>query len=248
MYKLVLVRHGESTWNMKEVNRFTGWTDVGLSDRGVQEAKNSAKLLTESGYTFDVAYTSVLKRAIKTLWIILEDMDLMWIPVHNHWRLNERHYGALQGLNKKETAELHGDEQVHVWRRSYDIPPPPLDVSDPRYPGLDPRYADLSEAEIPRCESLQDTVARMLPYWHETIAPVVRSGQRVLVAAHGNSLRALVKYLDRVSDQDIPELNIPTGQPLVYELDDQLKPIRSYYLDPQAAAEAAAAVAAQSKR
>jgi 2,3-bisphosphoglycerate-dependent phosphoglycerate mutase len=248
MYKLVLVRHGESTWNMKEVNRFTGWTDVDLSDRGIQEAKNGAKLLVENGYTFDVAFTSVLKRAIKTLWIIMEDMDLMWIPVHNSWRLNERHYGALQGLNKKETAELHGDDQVHIWRRSYDIPPPPLDVSDARYPGFDPRYVGLSEAELPRTESLKDTVARMLPYWHSTIAPVVRSGKRVLVAAHGNSLRALVKYLDNVSDKDIPDLNIPTGQPLVYELDENLKPIRSYYLDPQAAAEAAAAVAAQSKR
>jgi 2,3-bisphosphoglycerate-dependent phosphoglycerate mutase len=248
MYKLVLVRHGESTWNMKEVNRFTGWTDVDLSDRGIQEAKNGAKLLVENGYTFDVAFTSVLKRAIKTLWIIMEDMDLMWIPVYNSWRLNERHYGALQGLNKKETAELHGDDQVHIWRRSYDIPPPPLDVSDARYPGFDPRYVGLSEAELPRTESLKDTVARMLPYWHSTIAPVVRSGKRVLVAAHGNSLRALVKYLDNVSDKDIPDLNIPTGQPLVYELDENLKPIRSYYLDPQAAAEAAAAVAAQSKR
>ncbi|MHB9033201.1 MAG: 2,3-diphosphoglycerate-dependent phosphoglycerate mutase [Anaerolineae bacterium] len=246
MYKLVLVRHGESTWNKE--NRFTGWTDVGLSDKGIQEAIDGGKLLKNDGYIFDIAYTSVLKRAIKTLWLVLEQMDQMWIPIINSWRLNERHYGALQGLNKAETAEKHGEEQVHVWRRSYDTPPPALLVSDPRHPSHDPRYADLAPEDVPATESLKDTVARMLPYWHDTIAPTVKAGKRVLVAAHGNSLRALVKYLDNISDADITELNIPTGIPLVYELDENLKPIRHYYLgDPEAAAKAAAAVAAQSK-
>ncbi len=246
MYKLVLVRHGESIWNKE--NRFTGWTDVGLSDKGQQEAIDGGKLLKEGGYIFDIAYTSVLKRAIKTLWLVLEELDQMWIPVYNSWRLNERHYGALQGLNKAETAAKHGEEQVHIWRRSYDTPPPALEISDPRHPSHDPRYADLAAKDVPATESLKDTVARMLPYWHETIAPMVLSGKRVLVAAHGNSLRALVKYLDNMSDADITELNIPTGIPLVYELDDNLKPIRHYYLgDPEAAAKAAAAVAAQSK-
>ena len=247
MYKLVLVRHGESTWN--KTNKFTGWTDVGLSERGIEEARSAAALLLEGGYTFDVAYTSVLKRAIRTLWIILDDMDLMWIPVYRSWRLNERHYGALQGLNKAEIAQRRGKEQVHVWRRSYDVPPPPLADDDPRNPARDPRYADLSESEVPLTECLKDTVARMLPYWHETIAPAVKAGKRVLCVAHGNSLRALVKYLDSISDQEIPKLNIPTGIPLVYELDDELSPIQHYYLgDPEAAAKAAAAVAAQLER
>lgn len=246
MYKLVLVRHGESIWN--EENRFTGWTDVGLSKKGQQEAIDGGRLLREGGYVFDLAYTSVLKRAIKTLWLILEELDQMWIPVYNSWRLNERHYGALQGLNKAETAAKHGEEQVHIWRRSYATPPPPLELDDPRHPIHDPRYAGIPASELPATESLKDTVARMLPYWHETIAPTVRSGKRVLIAAHGNSLRALVKYLDNISDEDIPELNIPTGIPLVYELDEALKPIRHYYLgDQEAAAKAAAAVAAQSK-
>ncbi|MBC7257382.1 MAG: 2,3-diphosphoglycerate-dependent phosphoglycerate mutase, partial [Chloroflexi bacterium] len=213
---------------------------------GKEEAKQAAQFLIEEGYTFDVAYTSVLKRAIRTLWIILDEMDLMWIPVYRSWRLNERHYGALQGLDKAETAALHGEEQVHIWRRSYDVPPPPLTEDDPRYPGRDRRYAELSQEELPLTESLKDTVKRMLPYWHETIAPVVKAGKRVLIVAHGNSLRALVKYLDNISDQEITELNIPTGSPLVYELDDDLKPIRHYYLDPEAEAKAAA-VAAQAK-
>jgi len=247
MHKLVFVRHGQSTWNLE--NRFTGWTDVGLSAQGIEEAHAGAALLKEGGYIFDVAYTSVLKRAIQTLWIILEDMDLMWIPVYNSWRLNERHYGALQGLNKMEMVERYGPEQVLIWRRSYDTPPPALDPDDERFPGRDPRYATLAPAELPRTESLKDTLARTLPYWHEAIAPAIRSGKRVLVAAHGNSIRALVKYLDNVSDQEITELNIPTGIPLVYELDEELKPIRHYYLgDPEAVAKAAAAVAAQTGR
>ena len=247
MHKLVLVRHGESIWN--KANKFTGWTDVGLTNKGVQEAKDSAALLLEGGYTFDVAYTSVLKRAIQTLWIILEDMDLMWLPVYRCWRLNERHYGALQGLNKAETAKLRGKEQVYIWRRSYDTPPPPLSEDDERFPGHDPRYADLSDEELPRTECLKNTVARMLPYWHEIIAPAVSSGKRVIVVAHGNSLRALVKYLDNISDEAIPHLNIPTGIPLVYELNDDLTPTRHYYLgDQEAAARAAAAVAAQAER
>jgi 2,3-bisphosphoglycerate-dependent phosphoglycerate mutase len=247
MHKLVFVRHGQSIWNLE--NRFTGWTDVGLSEQGIEEARSGAALLKEGGYTFDLAFTSVLKRAIKTLWIILEEMDLMWIPIYNSWRLNERHYGALQGLNKMEMVERYGPEQVHIWRRSYDVPPPPLDPNDERFPGRDPRYATLAPHELPRTESLKDTLARTLPYWHETIAPAIRSGKRVLVVAHGNSIRALVKYLDNVSDQEITELNIPTGIPLVYELDDELKPIRHYYLgDPEMVARAAAAVAAQTGR
>jgi 2,3-bisphosphoglycerate-dependent phosphoglycerate mutase len=247
MYKLVLVRHGESDWNL--TNRFTGWTDVDLSERGKQEAREGGRLLKEGGFTFDVAYTSVLKRAIRTLWIIMDEMDLMWIPVYRSWRLNERHYGALQGLDKAETAAKFGDDQVHIWRRSYDIPPPPLEKDDERFPGKDRRYADLTPQKLPLTESLKLTVDRMLPYWHETIAPAIKRDQRVVVVAHGNSLRALVKYLDNVSDEEIPQLNIPTGIPLVYELDEALKPIRHYYLgDPEAAAKAAAAVAAQAKK
>jgi len=247
MKKLLLLRHGESTWNKE--NRFTGWTDVPLSGKGIEEAREAGRLLAKEGFIFDVAFTSVLKRAIKTLWIALEEMDLMWIPVHNHWRLNERHYGALQGLNKAETAEKHGVEQVKIWRRSYDIPPPVLTKDDERYPGKDPRYARLRPEEIPTTESLKDTVARFLPYWHETIAPVVRDGKRVIIAAHGNSLRALVKFLDNVSDSEIVGLNIPTGIPLVYELNDDLKPIRNYYLgDPEAAKKAAQAIADQLKK
>jgi len=246
MHKLVLLRHGQSTWNLE--NRFTGWTDVDLSEQGIREAQAAADLLAEGGYTFDVAYTSVLKRAIRTLWIVMDKMDLMWIPVFRSWRLNERHYGALQGLNKAETAQRHGQEQVLIWRRSYDVAPPPLEPDDERFPGHDRRYAALSPQELPRTESLKDTVARMLPYWHETIAPDVRAGKRVLIAAHGNSLRALVKYLDNVSEEEIVELNIPTGIPLVYELDDNLRPVRHYYLgDPEAAARAAEAVANQAE-
>ena len=245
MFKLVLLRHGESDWNKE--NRFTGWTDVDLSAKGRDEAREAGRLLTDGGYTFDLAFTSVLKRAIRTLWIALDEMDLMWIPVEKSWRLNERHYGGLQGLNKAETAAKHGEAQVKIWRRSYDIPPPALDRDDPRHPSRDPRYASLSPSELPLTESLKDTVARFLPYWHETIAPAVRSGQRVLIAAHGNSLRALVKYLDNISEQDIVELNIPTGIPLVYELGADLRPVRHFYLgDPDAAAAAAAKVAAQS--
>jgi 2,3-bisphosphoglycerate-dependent phosphoglycerate mutase len=244
MYKVVLLRHGESSWNLE--NRFTGWTDVDLSPKGVQEATEAARLLKEGGYTFDIAYTSVLKRAIRTLWIVLDGMDLMWLPVVRNWRLNERHYGALQGLNKAETAAQHGEAQVKLWRRSYDIPPPALRADDPRYPGNDRRYASLTKEELPLTESLKDTVARFLPYWHETIAPAIASGQRVLIAAHGNSLRALVKYLDGISEQDIVELNIPTGIPLVYELDADLRPVTHYYLgDPEAVKQAAAAVARQ---
>ncbi|HEU4936683.1 MAG TPA: 2,3-diphosphoglycerate-dependent phosphoglycerate mutase [Vicinamibacterales bacterium] len=247
MFKLVLLRHGESTWNKE--NRFTGWTDVDLSEKGRQEAADAGRLLREGGYVFDVAFTSVLKRAIRTLWITLDALDLMWIPVTKNWRLNERHYGALQGLNKAETAAKHGDAQVKVWRRSYDIPPPPLSPDDERHSGRDPRYASLRREEVPLTESLKDTVARFLPYWHETIAPAVKSRQRVIIAAHGNSLRALVKYLDNVADDEIVELNIPTGIPLVYELDESLRPIRHYYLgDPEAAARAAASVAAQTAR
>ena len=247
MYKVVLLRHGESTWNRE--NRFTGWTDVGLSEKGVQEALEAGRTLRAEGYVFDIAYTSVLARAIKTLWIVLEEMDLMWIPVVNHWRLNERHYGALQGLNKAETAEKHGMEQVKIWRRSYDIPPPALTRENDRYPGRDPRYADLTDEELPLTESLKDTVARFLPYWEEIIGPMVRTGKRVVVAAHGNSLRALVKYLDNVSEDEIVGLNIPTGIPLVYELDENLKPIKSYYLgDTEAIQAAAEAVANQLKK
>jgi 2,3-bisphosphoglycerate-dependent phosphoglycerate mutase len=247
MHTVVLLRHGESAWNKE--NRFTGWVDVDLTDRGREEAHDAGRLLKEGGYTFDLAYTSVLKRAIRTLWIALDDMDLMWVPVFKSWRLNERHYGALQGLNKAETAAKHGDEQVKIWRRSYDIPPPPLTPDDPRYPGLDPRYGDLKRSQIPLSESLKDTVARFLPYWHETIAPAIRTDQRVLIAAHGNSLRALVKYLDNVSENEIVELNIPTGIPLVYELDDELRPLRHFYLgDPKAAEAAAARVAQQASQ
>ena len=247
MYTLVLLRHGESTWNKE--NRFTGWTDVDLSEKGREEAREAGRLMRDGGYAFDLAYTSVLKRAIRTLWIALDEMDLMWIPVEKSWRLNERHYGALQGLNKAETAARHGDAQVKIWRRSYDIPPPPLEASDPRHPSRDPRYAGLPDSDLPLTESLKDTVARFLPIWHDTIAPTIRTGTRVLIAAHGNSLRALVKYLDDVSEQEITELNIPTGIPLVYELDDRLAPIRHYYLgDPAAAAAAAARVAAQAAK
>ncbi len=246
-HKLVLVRHGESDWNRE--NRFTGWTDVDLSEKGVQEAQEGAEVLRRDGYVFDVAYTSVLKRAIRTLWIVMDGLDLMWIPVYRSWRLNERHYGALQGLNKAETAAKFGEAQVKIWRRSYDVPPPALEESDPRYPGRDPRYASLSKDELPLTECLKDTVARFLPLWHETIAPEIRAGKRVLIAAHGNSLRALVKYLDNISEQDIVELNIPTGMPLVYELDDDLKPLRHYYLgDPEKVKAAMEAVAAQGKK
>jgi 2,3-bisphosphoglycerate-dependent phosphoglycerate mutase len=247
MYKVVLLRHGESTWNKE--NRFTGWTDVDLSEKGIEEAKEGGRILREQGYTFDVAYTSVLKRAIRTLWIVMDQMDLMWIPVHNSWRLNERHYGALQGLNKAETAAKFGEDQVKIWRRSYDIQPPALDRNDPRFPGHDRRYKDLSESELPVTECLKDTVARFLPYWEQTIAPAVKAGQRVIIAAHGNSLRALVKYLDNISDQEIVGLNIPTGVPLVYELDESLKPIKHYYLgDPEKIKAAMEAVAAQGKK
>jgi 2,3-bisphosphoglycerate-dependent phosphoglycerate mutase len=247
MHALVLLRHGESVWNQE--NRFTGWTDVDLSDRGRQEAQEAGRLLKEGGYEFDVAYTSLLKRAIRTLWIALGVKDEMWLPVSKSWRLNERHYGALQGLNKQETTAQHGEAQVKIWRRSYDIPPPPLSEDDPRHPSHDRRYASLSRAELPRTESLKDTVARFLPYWHDTIAPAIRSGRRVLIVAHGNSLRALVKYLDGISDNAIVELNIPTGIPLVYELSDDLKPVRSSYLgDPSAAEAAAARVAAQAAK
>jgi 2,3-bisphosphoglycerate-dependent phosphoglycerate mutase len=247
MHRLVLLRHGESTWNKE--NRFTGWTDVDLSDAGREEALKAGHLLKDDGYVFDVAYTSVLKRAIRTLGITLDVLDLMWIPVAKNWRLNERHYGALQGLNKAETAAKHGDEQIKIWRRSYDIPPPPIEPDDWRHPSHDPRYRGLNPDELPRGESLKDTVARFLPCWHETIAPAIAAGKRVVIAAHGNSLRALVKYLDHVSESEIVELNIPTGIPLVYELDDALEPIRHYYLGDRAAAAAAALrVAAQAKR
>jgi 2,3-bisphosphoglycerate-dependent phosphoglycerate mutase len=247
MYKLVLLRHGQSTWNQE--NRFTGWTDVDLSDQGLAEAREAGRLMKAEACEFDLAYTSVLKRAIKTLDLALDEMDRLWIPVTKHWRLNERHYGALQGLNKAETAAKHSEAQVKIWRRSYDIPPPPLAPDDERCAGRDPRYAGLKPSELPLTESLKDTVARFLPYWHETIAPTVKSGKRVLIAAHGNSLRALVKHLDDVSDSDIVELNIPTGIPLVYELDERLAPIRHYYLgDPNAAAAAAAKVAAQARK
>jgi len=246
MYKVVLLRHGESVWNHE--NRFTGWTDVALTQKGQAEAKAAGRLLKQHGYVFDLAFTSVLKRAIKTLWIVQEEMDRMWIPVQGSWRLNERHYGALQGLNKAETAAKFGDEQVKIWRRSYDTPPPPLQDGDPRLEMSDPRYADLDPQSFPRTECLKDTVARVLPYWHETIAPSVQSGKRIVIAAHGNSLRALVKYLDDVSDADIVELNIPTGQPLVYELNSSLKAVRHYYLgDPKAIEAAMAAVAAQGR-
>ena len=231
MSKLVLLRHGESTWNKE--NRFTGWTDVDLSEQGLFEAQKAGDVLKEEGYTFDMAYTSVLKRAIRTLWIALDKLDLMWIPVERSWRLNERHYGALQGLNKAEMAKKFGEEQVHTWRRSYDIQPPALDKDDERYPGKDPRYKALTEKELPLTECLKDTVERFLPYWNDTIAPSIKSGKKIIIAAHGNSLRALVKYLDNVPDEEIVGLNIPTGIPLVYELDDNLKPLKHYYLGNQ---------------
>jgi 2,3-bisphosphoglycerate-dependent phosphoglycerate mutase len=244
MIKLVLLRHGESTWNLE--NRFTGWTDVDLTEQGLREAHQAGKLLREGGYRFDLAHTSVLKRAIRTLWITLDEMDLMWIPVYRSWRLNERHYGALQGLNKKDTAEKYGMEQVHIWRRSYDIPPPALEEADPRFPGRDPRYAGFKAGEAPRSESLKDTLERVLPYWHGAIVPDLKAGRRVLIAAHGNSIRALVKYLDDIPDAVITELNIPTGIPLVYELDDQLRAVNHYYLgDQEAVAKATASVAGQ---
>lgn len=246
MYKLVLIRHGESTWNLD--NRFTGWTDVDLTPTGVEQAKESGRLLKAEGYEFDVAYTSVLKRATRTLWHVLDEMDRTWLPVVKSWRLNERHYGALQGLNKGETANKYGDAQVLVWRRSYDTPPPALEATDPRCERSDPRYAKLDAEQVPLTECLKDTVARVMPFWNETLAPAIQSGQRVVVAAHGNSIRALVKYLDNISDDDIVGLNIPNGIPLVYELDDNLKPLRHYYLgDAEAAAAAAAAVASQGK-
>jgi len=246
MYKIVLLRHGESVWNQE--NRFTGWTDGGLTEKGYAEAVAAGQLLKKEGFAFDIAYTSVLRRAIKTLWTVLEEMDRMWIPVQHSWRLNERHYGALQGLNKAETATKFGDEQVLIWRRAYDTPPPPLPEDDPRLETGNPRYADLPPAQFPRTECLKDTVDRFLPYWHDTIAPAVKSGKKVIIAAHGNSLRALIKYLDKVSDADIVGLNIPTAQPLVYELDADLKPIRNYYLgDAAAIAAAMQAVANQGK-
>ena len=246
MHELVLLRHGESTWNKE--NRFTGWTDVDLTARGVDEAREAGRLLKDGGYLFDAAYTSVLKRAIRTLWIVLDELDRMWIPITNSWRLNERHYGALQGLNKAETAAQHGEAQTKIWRRSYDIAPPALTRDDPRHPSHDPRYAGLVADDLPLTESLKDTVARFLPYWHGTIAPTIRSGQRVLIAAHGNSIRALMKYLDNIPDSEIVDLNIPTGLPLVYELDHDLRPIRHDYLgDPEAARAAAARVASQTE-
>ena len=242
MHRLVLLRHGESDWNRE--NRFTGWTDVDLSEKGRDEARESGRLMLAEKFEFDVAYTSVLKRAIRTLWIALDEMDLMWIPVHRSWRLNERHYGALQGLNKAETAAQHGEAQVKIWRRSYDIPPPPLSPDDPRHPSRDRRYDSLKPEELPVTESLKDTVARFLPYWHATIAPDIKAGKKVLIAAHGNSLRALVKYLDNVADDAIVELNIPTGVPLVYVLNDDLQPLQKFYLgDPDAIRKATAAAA-----
>ena len=235
MPKLVLLRHGQSTWNKE--NRFTGWTDVDLSERGRAEAIEAGRILLQEGLSFDLAYTSVLTRAVLTLWLTLEELDLVWIPVVNDWRLNERHYGALQGLNKTETAAVYGDQQVKIWRRSFDVPPPPLDPGDPRHPSNDPRYAKLPRNVLPLTESLKDTIDRVLPYWHETIAPSIRAGKRVVIAAHGNTLRALIKYLDNVSDADIVELDIPTGIPLLYELDDDLKPIRHNYLGDMPASE-----------
>ena len=246
MYRLVLLRHGESVWNQE--NRFTGWTDVDLNDKGRAEAREAGQLMAAEKFEFDVAHTSVLKRALRTLWIACDEMDLLWIPVHKSWRLNERHYGALQGLNKAETAAEFGEAQVKIWRRSYDIPPPPLDLTDPRHPANDRRYTSIPPPELPLTESLKDTVARFLPYWHEAIAPDIRAGRRVLIAAHGNSLRALVKYLDNVSEQDILEVNIPTGIPLVYLLNEDLKPLQKFYLGDQEAVQAKmTAVANQGK-
>ncbi len=246
MYKVVLLRHGESDWN--KLNRFTGWTDVDLTEKGIEEAKFAGKLMKEAGFVFDIAFTSVLKRAIRSLWLALDEMDLMWIPVINTWRLNERHYGALQGLNKAETTAKFGEAQVHTWRRSYDIQPPALEVTDERFPGKDPRYATLTAEELPLTECLKDTVARFLPFWHNDAVPAIKSGKQVIIAAHGNSIRALVKYLDNVPEEEISELNIPTGVPLVYELDKDLKPIKHYYLgDPEEARKKAEAVANQAK-
>jgi 2,3-bisphosphoglycerate-dependent phosphoglycerate mutase len=246
MYKIVLIRHGESVWNKE--NLYTGWTDVDLSEKGLQEAQEGGILLKQQGYNFDLVYTSVLKRAIRTAWIVLDQMDLMWIPVKHDWRLNERHYGALQGLNKAQTAKEFGDQQVKIWRRSYDVRPPALTETDPRYPGSDPRYQTLTKEQLPLTECLKDTVARVLPCWHDVIAPSIRSGKQILIAAHGNSLRALVKYLHGISDDEIVELNIPTGVPLVEELDDDLKSVRHYYLGDQEKIEAAIhGVAAQGK-
>jgi 2,3-bisphosphoglycerate-dependent phosphoglycerate mutase len=246
MHKIVLLRHGESIWNKE--NLFTGWTDVDLSEKGVEEAKEAGRILKENGDTFDIAFTSVLKRAIRTLWFVMDEMDLMWIPVVRDWRLNERHYGALQGLNKAETAEKFGEKQVKIWRRSYDVRPPALEENDARNPAKDPRYRELKKEQAPLAECLKDTVARFLPCWHDVIAPAVRSGKRVLIAAHGNSLRALVKYLDDIPDDVIPEVNIPTGMPLVYELGDDLNPIKNYYMgDPEKVKKAMEAVASQGK-
>ncbi len=246
MYKIVLLRHGESVWNKE--NRFTGWTDVELSKRGIEESHNSGKILKDLGYNFDIAYTSVLKRAILTLWIVLEEMDLMWIPVIRSWRLNERHYGALQGLFKAKTAQEKGEDQVFIWRRSFDIPPPPLEKSDKRYPGIDPKYLGLKPEDIPATECLKDTIERVMPYWNSEIVPAIKTGKKILIAAHGNSLRALVKHLDDISDEKIPHLNIPTGFPLVYELDEELKPIKHYYLgDTESIKKAQKAVADQGK-
>lgn len=246
MSTLVLLRHGESTWNLE--NRFTGWTDVDLTERGIAEAHQAGQLLRQEGFAFDIAFTSLLKRAVRTLWIVLDEMDRMWIPVHRHWELNERHYGALQGLNKAETAKKYGEEQVHIWRRSYDTQPPAIEPDDKRYPGRDPRYVRLGEQAWPRAESLKDTVTRVLPCWHRNIAPNVRAGERVLIAAHGNSLRALVMYLDGLSEKEVVELNIPTGVPLIYELDEDLSPLRHHYLgDPDQIRKAAEAVANQGK-
>lgn len=247
MHKIVLIRHGESTWNKE--NRFTGWTDVDLTEKGTEEAKKAGKILKSEGYTFDLAYTSVLKRAIKTLWVALDEMDLTWIPVINSWKLNERHYGSLQGLNKSETAEKYGEDQVHIWRRSYDVPPPEMTKDDERYAGLDSRYKNLTEEEIPLTESLKLTVDRVVPYWENEIAPQVKAGKKVVISAHGNSIRALIKYLDNVPEDKIVGLNIPNGTPLVYELDENLRPIKNYYLgDPEEIAKAAAAVANQGKK
>ena len=247
MHKLVLLRHGQSAWNLE--NRFTGWTDVGLTEQGMAEARNAGQLLRDGGYAFDEAYTSVLRRAIKTLWLAMEEMGNEWMPVTRAWQLNERHYGALQGLNKAEMAEKFGEAQVKIWRRSYDTPPPALELTDERHPRFDPRYASLTPEQLPATESLKITLERVLPYWHGTVAPAIKSGKRLLVVAHGNSIRALVKYLDNISEADITELNIPTGVPLVYELDEALKPIKNYYLgDADAVAKAAAAVAEQGKK
>lgn len=246
IYKLVLLRHGQSTWNLE--NRYTGWTDVGLTDQGIAEAHTAGQLLRENKYGFDLAFTSVLRRAVKTLWIVMEEMGLEWIPVINAWQLNERHYGSLQGLNKAETAKEYGEAQVKLWRRSYDVPPPALEWDDPRHPHFDPRYAELTKKQLPSAESLKITLERVLPYWHDSLAPVIKTGKRLIIAAHGNSMRAMVKYLDNISDVEIPELNIPTGIPLVYELSEDLKPVTHYYLaDEETVRKAAEAVAAQGK-